>query len=423
MAYDATDWAHAQRPNSGKAVDIAVLREIAHRVDRTSFVCRLKLLTIAESIGFGRSSVNEAVTRLISDDLIEMDTRRRQGHQAANEFRVNHPKAPHMLSRVQELDSGDAETGIERTPTTRRRKVAQSPAPGLGRVQELDSGNFPNSEAVTCGDTTNPQDIPESTSWTPEQENKVFNEQGGTRSVRKVTTTREAGATDGRTETSPRTRKKRPPAVAEADPADDAAALVAAAALQADFARIDLKPSQRRQLIAEVSRALLRFAPDQVAAYLAERAREARTATFLLKAFIEYADTITLTPVPFRRADFRDEASFLAAMAEVQAAAEYLNPPAAPDHPESRPNLPLEPPARSEGATTRPRPICALCGDSGGVLGDDGEKLTKCGCATKPDEHALVVASRTDKPGDRGLPTLREQFEQYEQLKAQRQVG
>lgn len=82
-----------------------------------------------------------------------------------------------------------------------------------------------------------------------------------------------------------------------------AARLLAAAAIRGDLQRIDLlpaeKPHRRTQLtrlLAAVDRALLRFPEPKVARYLAIKAREARTVTWLTRAFTDYADSIADLP-------------------------------------------------------------------------------------------------------------------------------
>ncbi|UKD50821.1 hypothetical protein L3Q65_00565 (plasmid) [Amycolatopsis sp. FU40] len=111
---------------------------------------------------------------------------------------------------------------------------------------------------------------------------------------------------DGRTDDFPTRNPDGHPGTGPAtDPAAGtrAAAMLAAPALQADLRRIDLlpaaKPHQRKQfaqLQTEVDRALLRFAEPKVARYLALKARDAMTVTWLLRAFSDYSDAIADLP-------------------------------------------------------------------------------------------------------------------------------
>lgn len=102
--------------------------------------------------------------------------------------------------------------------------------------------------------------------------------------------TREA---DGRTDGIP--NEENPGAGGEPTVAEE---LVAADDLQADLARVDLRAGQRRKLVRAVDQALLRFPVEQVETYLHRKAREARTATWLIRAFAEFADDIKRLPRP-----------------------------------------------------------------------------------------------------------------------------
>lgn len=127
-----------------------------------------------------------------------------------------------------------------------------------------------------------------------ETQSKSFNRSAteGTTSVRTQQQTGRGTSTDGRTDDF---SSAAPPSdLPVPDPEPRGSTLVAAAALQADLARIDAKPSQRRRLAKAVDAALLRFPEAQVARYLAMKAREAQKAMWLITAFEEFADTIKL---------------------------------------------------------------------------------------------------------------------------------
>ncbi|MEV0766547.1 hypothetical protein [Nocardia sp. NPDC050435] len=176
---------------------------------------------------------------------------------------------------------------------------------------------------------------------TNEKTNKKTNE-GNSPSVRSErASARETGQQDGRTDGGDLPGEQH----AEGDQDDTATALVDAAGLRAHLVRIDMKPSQRVQLIDAVDRALLRFPADQVAAYLTDKARQAATVKFLLTALTEYADTIKDALVPFRREDFRSDADFHSALEQVRAAQAWLDAGA---------------PTKTEPASTGSRPASAV---------------------------------------------------------------
>ncbi|WP_282781873.1 hypothetical protein [Nocardia sp. CC201C] len=146
--------------------------------------------------------------------------------------------------------------------------------------------------------------------------------------------------------------------------------------------RLGARPSQRRHLAEAVDAALLRFDADRVSAYLTDRARTAQTVTYLLAAFTEYADDIAQMEAPFRREDYEDEAAFLRAVADVQAAADWLDA-----------GAPL-PPAPAPEPIPEPEPCSEPTDD-----------------VVTFDRPASVVEQGT--PITRGRPSLREQFTQH----------
>ncbi|MFC9999666.1 helix-turn-helix domain-containing protein [Nocardia sp. NPDC127526] len=125
---------------------------------------------------------------------------------------------------------------------------------------------------------------------------------------------RNAGATaetaaDGRTDGDPaaiqKTHTEPIPAQAPAQTAPEtalapgtAAALLAEPEVTAHLARIDMRPEQRRRLETAVDAALLRFSADRTARYLREKACDAETAMYLVRAFELYADSIALVGAP-----------------------------------------------------------------------------------------------------------------------------
>ncbi|WP_330186025.1 hypothetical protein OHB26_39375 (plasmid) [Nocardia sp. NBC_01503] len=298
-------------------------------------------------------------------------------------------------------------------PVSDQAKPEGSPAGGVAAAQRL-------GVAATQRPGLAAAQRPERT-----RKGKTTGENKSVRSVRSEQPTARDAKTDpdGRTEESP-IPEAQEQARLEAAPGSVAAALVAHAALQPHFARIDLKPSQHRQLIEAVDQALLRFSPGQVATYLADKAREAKTATYLVQAFTEYSDAISQVRPRFQRSDYRDEQAFMAAVSEAQQAIAWLDagaPIAEPTRPTTS-TLPAEaailPTQRSEiadhGLVTK-MAFCTLCGGSGWVNGPSGdpvEPALRCGCPTAPEEiaHVLtrVATMAAAEPADNPQPSSAE---------------
>lgn len=75
--------------------------------------------------------------------------------------------------------------------------------------------------------------------------------------------------------------------------------------LQHDLTRIDLLPATKRhqqaqytQLVKAIDSSLLRFPPEKVEWYLRDKARTARTVSWLITAFTNYSDAIADVPMP-----------------------------------------------------------------------------------------------------------------------------
>ena len=152
------------------------------------------------------------------------------------------------------------------------------------------------------------------------------------RNSRSARETKADGRTDGDSSVSepapsqpPRLAAVSDPAGAKEVPLSRGQELVAGEAIQADLARIDMRPGQRRQLATVVDRELARFSEGQVRHFLAVKAREADTATYLIKAFTLYSDEIYLATDPLEAAAQRLEDAALAEAMEADRCAEHPN--------------------------------------------------------------------------------------------------
>lgn len=314
MSNKALTWAWKQHHVKGHNKHVLVrlcdeAREPEFAIGRTP-ASTLEVADIAADCGIGKSTVLAALRWLSNEDLIEKYKRR-----GASEILINHPDAPHMHERA----------SAEVEPTSETSEIQNSDL----QISEVRPPDFRTLE-------------PDVLSYTqlPKEPREIVRPLLATDRARDV-----AGQTDGRT-ISPTTDHDD-----EQTPGGgrvEAEELVGAAGLRAHLERIGLRPSQRRQLVAGVERALLRFDAGQVSIYLSQKVREAQTVKYLLTAFDEYVDDIS--QIPFRRDDYADDQAFLAAVAEAQAAEEWLaaSPPqldvdqcaVAPDSPQESPESP-----------------------------------------------------------------------------------
>ncbi|OBA50470.1 hypothetical protein A5789_29150 [Nocardia sp. 852002-51101_SCH5132738] len=184
---------------------------------------------------------------------------------------------------------------------------AEKPQVGDSSVKSTDSKTRSNmSNRRDCSrqiDVSNPVDL----TCYPLENHQRTEETSSVRPIRNVRNARAGDETDGRTDdSSASTHPSQPPLLAAVSdpvaakeiPATRGQELVAGEAIQADLARIDMRPGQRRQLATVVDRELARFPEDKVRSFLAVKAREAATATYLIKAFTLYSDEIYLATDP-----------------------------------------------------------------------------------------------------------------------------
>jgi hypothetical protein len=118
-----------------------------------------------------------------------------------------------------------------------------------------------------------------------------------------------------------------------------------------------MRPEQMRRLETAVDAALLRFSPARVVRYLRDKARDAQTAMYVVRAFELYADAIVMVGEPGSAAARRTDARLLEDLAAADAPAP-------------------EPPRG-------PAPDCRECGGDGWTLGPDGdpvEPARRCHC-------------------------------------------
>jgi hypothetical protein len=146
---------------------------------------------------------------------------------------------------------------------------------------------------------------------------------------------------DGRTENPPafEARSEAPaPSPVQAAPKagskSPASALLAEAEIAAHLARVDMRPEQLRRLETAVDAALLRFSPARVARYLRDKARDAQTAMYVVRAFELYADAIVMVGEPGSAAARRTDAKLLDDLAASEPAPEPERP-RCPEHPDS----------------------------------------------------------------------------------------
>lgn len=157
---------------------------------------------------------------------------------------------------------------------------------------------------------------------------------------------RDGAAADGRTDgNSP----KPEPTPAAAPAEGSAAAMLTDPGVVANLARIDMRPEQRRRLEVAVDAALLRFTPGQVSRYLREKARDAETAMYVVRAFELYADAIALIGDPGTAAARRTDTKLIEDLATEAA-------PPAPPEPVRAPR-PSAPPAPRKPHMAAPRDV------------------------------------------------------------------
>ncbi|MFI5721083.1 helix-turn-helix domain-containing protein [Nocardia sp. NPDC051750] len=112
-----------------------------------------------------------------------------------------------------------------------------------------------------------------------------------------------------------------------------ASVLLAEAEIAAHLARVDMRPEQWRRLETAVDAALLRFSTARVARYLRDKARDAQTAMYVVRAFELYADAIVLVGEPHTTAARRTDAKLLEDLATADTPAPER--PRCPEHPNS----------------------------------------------------------------------------------------
>ncbi|HEY3479825.1 MAG TPA: hypothetical protein VGL02_13090 [Streptomyces sp.] len=232
------------------------------------------------------------LTPQMRPDIVAAPTRRRRADQG-----VSNPK---RSPKKQAADQGD---GIQGTLTEPPAAPVDNSSEGSERA--VSGGSLSRAQGALTEPQIRPYESVPKKSVRPDAHAEPAHHAG----------------TDGRTDDVPtRNPDGHPGTGPAADPAagSRAAALLAAPTLQADLHRIDLLPAakthQRKQfarLQTEVDRALLRFAEPKVARYLALKAREAMTVTWLVRAFSDYADSIADLPddpAPPRQSEPRDAA-------------------------------------------------------------------------------------------------------------------
>ncbi|WP_162958806.1 helix-turn-helix domain-containing protein [Nocardia yunnanensis] len=195
-----------------------------------------------------------------------------------------------------------------------------------------------------------------------------------------------------------------------------AAALLAEPVVAVHLARIGMRPEQRRRLETAIDIELLRFSFGRVGRYLREKAHDAETAMWLVRAFEQYGHTIALVGEPAPAAEWPAELIINtpalppsaavggpessegtsghpqgddAAVIEFGAASRVCDRKADPMG--RRPKPATDPaPALFDAPGTRrkPTPNCPSCAGDGWVLGPDRnpiEPVVRCAC-TKPGQ-------------------------------------
>ncbi|WP_280427835.1 helix-turn-helix domain-containing protein [Nocardia brasiliensis] len=233
----------------------------------------------------------------------------------------------------------------------------------LAREEERNRRSEPKREkpvlAATCENAEEPETIAEESAEEPKsprkpagqnlngkkpvqvnpgtkKTNNYKNNNSSVRPERNAGASDEAAAADGRTDgILPASEANELPIVSPAEPAvpvpGSAAALLADPEMLAHLARIDMRPDQRRRLEVAVDAALLRFSAGRVVRYLHEKARDAETAMYVVRAFELYADAIVLVGEPSTAAARRTDAKLLEDLA-ADAPPERVR---CPEHPDS----------------------------------------------------------------------------------------